>query len=56
MFLSGYFRLRYVTLCNIFQVTRAKRLLVLVADRQTLQRSKAFKGFFKHIERSGEVK
>ena len=40
----------------IFQVTRARRLLVMVADRQTLQRSNAYKGFFEHIETSGEIK
>ena len=38
------------------QVTRAKRLLVMVADRQTLQNSKTYKGFFNHVQKSGEIK
>jgi superfamily I DNA and/or RNA helicase len=36
-------------------VTRAKRLLVMVADRQTLQNSKTYEAFFKHVQKNGEI-
>jgi len=37
-------------------VTRAKRLLVVVADRETLQKNNTYKGFFEHVEMCGEIK
>merc|ERR1719391_1870066 len=37
-------------------VTRAKHLLVMVADRQTLQKSDTYNGFFEHVQKSGDIK
>ena len=37
-------------------ITRAKRLMVIIADRRTLQGSELYKSLFQHIEEWGEVK